>query len=421
MKRVWRNGRTAAAAAAAATAATALRRHWMATTVFCWVVVVATKMKNNVASSSSHRRAPSFLLVPHAAALRKSMRPRKRTMVQSQPEDPKEANSKEAIDNNNAATIVNGIIPELDSKTMDYQFRFGGVGRLYAGKQSSSQEVDRSKQQQQQGSSISQADLVLDRLHQAVVVVIGLGGVGSWAAEALCRSGVGSLVLMDLDDICMSNANRQIHALTATAGQLKIEALRDRFVQINPACRIHLVPDFVTENNVDSMFELVRCQLDGPSTGSRITAVLDAIDGAKEKAAILSYCDTHKFPVVTCGGAAGRSDPTRVARTDLTLVNGDKLLASCKKELRKQHGFAAGLPFRELQKGRRTKKWNIECVYSEEDSIVVADDPGRSSFRRCDGALGTACFLTGTFGFVAAAAIVDQIANDKLMVPRGRR
>lgn len=295
----------------------------------------------------------------------------------------------------------------LNVNDTQYQLRFGGVGRLYAGKSKNPSKDD-----------TEGVFLIMDRLRSAVVVVIGLGGVGSWAAEALCRSGVGTLVLIDLDDVCISNMNRQLHALSSTAGQMKIDAMRERLMLINPACNILRVHDFVTKENVDDIFGRAQNEL---RIGVQITAVLDAIDGAKEKAAIISYCDRHKLPVVTCGGAAGRSDPGQIQRRDLTLVTGDKLLASCKKELRKNFGFKAGLPFRELQKGRKVKKWSIDCVYSDEE--VTASDIStatNSSLRQCDGALGTACFVTGTFGFAAAAAIVNQIANDKLCTPRGR-
>jgi tRNA threonylcarbamoyladenosine dehydratase len=297
---------------------------------------------------------------------------------------------------------VNG--DENTQESDNYMLRFGGVGRLLASKLPN--------------PSIDAVEAILSRLRNAVVIVIGLGGVGSWAAEALCRSGIGRLVLVDLDDICISNTNRQLHALASTTGQMKIDALRDRFEQINPDCIVTLVHDFVTADSVDAIFG--RVLADEPPRESAIV-VLDAIDGAKEKAAILSYCDLHQLPVVTCGGAAGRSDPSRVQRTDITLVQGDKLLASCKKELRKHHGFHAGLSFREVQKGRRVKKWNIDCVYSDEEIPEGSATNTTSNLRQCDGALGTACFLTGTFGFAAAAAIVDKVAYNALAPPRGRR
>jgi tRNA threonylcarbamoyladenosine dehydratase len=285
-----------------------------------------------------------------------------------------------------------------DDGPNNYQLRFRGVGRLYSGKS-----TNRSKEQE---------SVILARLQNAVVVVIGLGGVGSWAAEALCRSGVGTLVLVDLDDVCISNTNRQLHALSSTTGQMKIDTMRERLLQINPSCKILLVHDFVTADNVQNIFGLIEQQL-------QISTVMDAIDGAKEKAAIISYCAKHKLPIITCGGAAGRTDPGQILCQDLTRAEGDKLLASCKKELRKHYGFEAGLPFRDVQKGKRVKKWHIDCVYSEEE-VAASDMATTSSSRQCDGALGTACFVTGTFGFVAAAAVVDAIANDKLRTPRGR-
>jgi tRNA threonylcarbamoyladenosine dehydratase len=332
-----------------------------------------------------------------------------------------------------AATTVDPVVhvsqESFDNNDTDddegYQLRFGGVGRLLAGR----------------AYAAVTADTVLQRLRSATVVVIGLGGVGSWAAEALCRSGVGHLILIDLDDICISNTNRQVHSLDTTTGQLKIAALRERFCHINPQCNVSLIADFVTVETVNDIFAQVRrlqeqfsrqddhavsqhSATTSTGTGSSTLLVLDAIDGAREKAAILAYCDAHQLPIVTCGGAAGRSDPSLVATTDLTLVQGDKLLASCKKELRKYHGFDAGLSFRELQKGRRVPKWNIDCVYSQEDIAAVLppalSDASSSSFRLCDGSLGTACYVTGTFGFAAAKAIVDKIAYNKLAPPKGR-
>lgn len=294
-----------------------------------------------------------------------------------------------------------------DDGPNDIQLRFGGVGRLYSNKSKN-------------GSKDEETDLILDRLQRAVVVVIGLGGVGSWAAEALCRSGIGTLVLIDLDDICISNTNRQLHVLSSTIGQMKIDTMRERILRINPSCTVQLVHDFVTPENVHDILVTIEQQ-----HCSGITAIVEAIDGAKEKAAILAHCDKQQIPVITCGGAAGRIDPVRIQKMDITQVNGDKLLAACKKYLRKDYGFHAGLPFRQIQKGKKVKKWNIDCVCSDEEVTTVTRAEHSiattsSSFRQCDGALGTACFVTGTFGFVAAAAIVDGIANDTLRIPRGR-
>ena len=293
-------------------------------------------------------------------------------------------------------------------------------------------------------STSSSTRVVLDRLRDAAVMIVGVGGVGSWAAEAVGRSGVGTIVLVDLDDVCISNTNRQLPALRSTVGQLKLEVLRERLRQINPECRVILVHDFVMADNVQDIFRNVERQLnsendadeknindddyddDSRSSTSRITAVIDAIDGAPAKAALLATCSDRAIPVVTCGGAAGCRDLSKIVRRDLTVIQNDKLLAATKKYMRKHYGFPPGLPFRELQKGRKVQKWYVDGVYSDEvlvanDATADTDDDSGSSLRQCDGALGTACFVTGTFGFVAASAVIERIALDQLRSPRKRR
>jgi len=332
-----------------------------------------------------------------------------------------------------AAAPVNGIstaataaaVPSLPS---DYELRFGGVGRLYAGDPTDAATNSRSSR------------VVLDRLRNAAVMIVGVGGVGSWAAEAIGRSGVGTIVLVDLDDVCISNTNRQLPALRSTVGQLKLEVLRERLRQINPECRVILMHDFVMADNVQGIFRNVERQLnsenddageninvdDDTRRRSRITAVIDAIDGAPAKAALLATCSDRAIPVVTCGGAAGCRDLSKIVRRDITVIQNDKLLAATKKYMRKHYGFPPGLPFRELQKGRKVQKWYVDGVYSEEllvanDAAADTDDNSGSSLRQCDGALGTACFVTGTFGFAAASAVIERIALDQLRSPRKRR
>ncbi|GAX24289.1 hypothetical protein FisN_4Lu595 [Fistulifera solaris] len=279
---------------------------------------------------------------------------------------------------------------EVDSRQEEYRLRFGGVGRLYEGKSSDSSRP-------------------LQRLQQATVAIVGLGGVGSWAAEALCRSGIGNLVLIDLDDICISNTNRQLHATSSTIGRLKIEEMQKKLFDINPHCNVSLVHEFVSPENVHEVIG---------NLGA--TVLLDMIDGSREKSALLAACADLKLPVVTCGGAAGRRDPTKIICGDLTEVEGDKLLATCRKELRKYHGFERGLSFQEKRKNhRKSRKWSIAAVFSTEPqkSLPAGTDLG-SSFRRCDGALGTACFVTGAYGFAAAARVVDMIAEGRTKPPQ---
>lgn len=251
---------------------------------------------------------------------------------------------------------------------------------------------------------------VIERLSRATVLVVGLGGVGSWAAEAICRSGVGRLILVDLDDVCISNTNRQLHATSSSVGKMKIDVMRSRLQDINPDCEIELIHDFVSPDNVDEILT------DIPN----ITACLDAIDGTKGKASLIAACARYQIPIITCGGSAGRTDPTKFVCEDLTRIKGDRLLSACRKTLRKSYGFEEGVSFGDLQgkKKKPTRKWNIPAICSTEPQKSLPQGSDSSSLRRCDGALGTACFVTGTAGFVAAGELIAQIASDKLRVPR---
>eukprot|EP00571_Detonula_confervacea_P015122 CAMPEP_0172308706 /NCGR_PEP_ID=MMETSP1058-20130122/9222_1 /TAXON_ID=83371 /ORGANISM="Detonula confervacea, Strain CCMP 353" /LENGTH=400 /DNA_ID=CAMNT_0013021185 /DNA_START=168 /DNA_END=1370 /DNA_ORIENTATION=+ len=272
--------------------------------------------------------------------------------------------------------------------------RFSGVGRLYANTDTS-----------------TTVDAVLDRLTSATVAIIGIGGVGSWAAESLCRSGIGNLILVDLDDICISNTNRQLHATTSAVGKMKIDETKTRLLDINPKCNVTLVHDFVTVENANTLLESLLPQL---------TACIDAIDGMYEKTALILACVDHGIPIVTCGGAAGRMDPTQIVVDDLTKVQEDRLLFKSRKLLRQKHGFPkVAMPGQ--GKKIRVRKWRIPAVYSTEvqqKPPSTSLDENVSSFRTCDGALGTACFVTGTYGFVAASKVVEMIALDKLEVPK---
>ena len=289
---------------------------------------------------------------------------------------------------------------EDSSLLNERNLRFSGVGRLYTESSSSSP------------SGLEHLD-VIDRLQASNVVVVGLGGVGSWAAEALCRSGVGNLTLIDLDDICISNSNRQIHTLTSSVGKMKIDVMKERLLQINPECKITLIHDFVSSDNVDDILKSV-----GP-----VTACLDAIDGSKEKTALIAGCCRHGIPIVTCGGSAGRTDPTKFVCNDLTRVTGDPLLNSCRSNLRKFYGFEEGKKFRDVNgdQNKLPRKWKIHAVYSTEPQKSIPEGSDSSSLRRCDGALGTACFVTGAAGFVAAGRVVEMIATNKLRPPKSFR
>ena len=197
--------------------------------------------------------------------------------------------------------------------------RFGGIARLY-------------------GSD------GLARLQAAHVAVVGIGGVGSWVAEALARSGVGELSLFDLDDVCITNTNRQVHALQGAVGRAKVEVMAERIHAINPACRVHAVADFVTRDN---LAELITPQLD---------MVIDCIDSVAAKAALIAWCKRRKIAIVTTGGAGGQIDPTRVQVVDLNKTFNDPLAAKVRSTLRRDYGFS------------RTpgKHYSVPCVFSSE-------------------------------------------------------
>jgi tRNA A37 threonylcarbamoyladenosine dehydratase len=245
-------------------------------------------------------------------------------------------------------------------ETTDHFRRFGGIDRLYG-----------------PGS--------LARLAAAHVCVIGIGGVGSWAAEALARSGIGRLTLIDLDHVAESNINRQVHALEATLGQAKVLAMKERIAQINPDCRVECIEEFITEENVATL--LPQCD-----------AVVDCIDQVKAKAALVALCRQMKLPVVTTGGAGGRSDPTRIRIDDLSRTTQDALASKLRARLRKEFGFPRDAK----------KKFCVPCVFSDEQLCRPAsadycdvDEPGLHGLN-CAG-YGSSVAVTAGFGFAAAA------------------
>ena len=182
--------------------------------------------------------------------------------------------------------------------------RFGGIGRLYG--------VDG-----------------LQRLGQAHVAVVGIGGVGSWAAEALVRSGVGEISLFDLDDVCITNINRQAHALSGTVGQAKVEVMAQRLLAINPACTVHAIADFVSK---ETLAQYITQELD---------YVVDCIDGVQTKAALIAWCKRRKIQIITTGGAGGQIDPTQIGVVDLNKTFHDPLASRVRTLLRSDMVFHA--------------------------------------------------------------------------------
>jgi len=265
--------------------------------------------------------------------------------------------------------------------TEDYLQRFGGLTRLYG-----------------------RAGLA--RLYAAQICVVGLGGVGSWSVEALARSGVGALTLVDLDDLCITNVNRQLPAMDGTIGRSKAEVIAARVARINPACRVRVLTEFFTQQNAERILaEAFGC-------------VVDAIDNVANKALLVAECVARGLSVVTVGGAGGRSDFNQIHTGDLGEAWGDELLRLVRRKLRREHGFEPG-----TQKGRM--HFGVRCVWSSEprifpwaDGTCRAEPPpevGREGAGKldCESGLGAAAFVTGAFGLAAAGEVVRLITDGK--------
>lgn len=222
------------------------------------------------------------------------------------------------------------------------------------------------------------------RLAAAHACVIGIGGVGSWAVEALARSGVAALTLIDLDHVAESNINRQVHALGATVGQEKVLAMRERIADINPGCRVNCIEEFIDPENVADL--LPACDV-----------VVDAIDQVRAKAALIAHCRRARIPLVTTGGAGGRSDPLQLRVDDLSRTVQDPLASKVRARLRKEYGFPRD----------PKKKFGVDCIYSVEPirrpqgGACDLDERGLHGLN-CAG-YGSSVCVTAAFGLAAAA------------------
>jgi tRNA A37 threonylcarbamoyladenosine dehydratase len=258
---------------------------------------------------------------------------------------------------------MTSIIEDLPA---DLERRFGGLARLY-------------------GAAGAQ------RIRQAHVVVVGLGGVGSWAAEAAARSGVARLTLIDLDHIAESNINRQVHALDSTLGQSKVQAMRERIAQIHPACQVDGIEEFVDAANWPGILGL-----EGGFDRKQL-AVIDACDQVKAKTAMAAWAIANKVNLVTVGAAGGKRLAHRVDIDDLSLVTHDPLLAQLRYRLRKEHGAV------------RTGKMGVACVFSREAVLQPAAAAQSDGSLNCHG-YGSVVSVTSTFGLCAAGWALDKIA-----------
>jgi len=254
--------------------------------------------------------------------------------------------------------------------TQAYKNRFAGVGRVFGA-------------------------AALPALARAHFCIVGIGGVGSWAAEACARSGIGQITLIDHDDIDIGNTNRQVHTLVSTIGRAKVEALRERILAINPECRCDAVDDLVTRGSI------------GKFAFERFDYVIDAIDHVSHKLSLMHHCRRNKIRCISTGGAGGRSDPTQIQVKDLVLCYNDPLLAKVRSQLRQQLGYSRN----------PQRRYAMDCVFSTEQALYPAGDgdvshakPGalERSTLDCDTGIGSFVGVTACFGFTAAAYAIRK-------------
>ena len=252
--------------------------------------------------------------------------------------------------------------------SVDHERRFGGVTRLYGA----------------EGA---------ERLRQAHVCIVGIGGVGSWSAEALARTGVGRITAVDLDMVAESNTNRQIHALGDIYGKAKVQAMAERIHAINPDCQVNCIEEFITAENVAEML------------GQDFSVVIDAIDQMQAKAAMVAFCCRRKLPIMVAGAAGGQLDPTQVRVADLTQTVQDPLLAKLRSVLRREYGFP--------REGK--KKFGVSAVFSTEplrypDKNAACDTERGPAGLNCAG-FGSSVCVTSVFGMAAAAQAINLITR----------
>ncbi|MGD2112613.1 MAG: tRNA cyclic N6-threonylcarbamoyladenosine(37) synthase TcdA [Gammaproteobacteria bacterium] len=265
---------------------------------------------------------------------------------------------------------------------VDFERRFGGIRRLYGAQ-------------------------ALEMFRHAHVCVAGVGGVGSWAAEALARSAIGRLTLIDPDHVAESNINRQLPALDGTLGRAKVQVMAERLRQINPHCTVYGIEEYLTVDNVASL------------VASGLDFVIDCVDGFRIKAHLITHCRRSRIRMITVGGAGGQTDPTRIRVVDLSRTEHDALFAKTRRLLRTEYGFPKNLK----------RRFDVPCVYSEENPVFPAAGGGISPARperqgtgglTCAGGLGSAMPVTASFGLAAAAHVLKKLAARRAAgVPEG--
>jgi len=253
-----------------------------------------------------------------------------------------------------------------------YDARFSGIGRLFGRK-------------------------ALDKIKSSRVLVIGIGGVGSWVAESLARSGIGALTLVDLDDVCVTNINRQIQALSSTVGKFKVDVMRERLLEIQPYAEIDCKQCFFSPKNLERIFD------------KDYDFIVDACDDFTNKAHLIDYCKKNKLPLVVMGGAGGKVDPLQVRVSDMSFSQNDRLLARLRKKMREEFSF----PKENEGEFGVWAVWSHErAVYPTPDGCTTYRPPGFAKNMDCNEGFGSASFVTGAFAFATTSLVLRELTKD---------
>lgn len=225
-------------------------------------------------------------------------------------------------------------------------------------------------------------------LKNAHILIIGLGGVGTWAAESIARSGVGKITIVDMDEICISNTNRQIHAHEGNFGKMKVDALKERILAINPECNVQALIEFFTSETKDEILD------------QKYDYVIDSIDSVRSKCLLIAECKKRGLPIITTGGAGGKFDTSKVKVDDLNRSYNDKLLMVVRNNLKRFHGFPRD----------KKIKYKVACVFSPEHRVMPEQSCAVSNLN-CATGFGAATHITGLFGFMAAGHAINAIVE----------
>lgn len=254
----------------------------------------------------------------------------------------------------------------------DFDSRFGGIVRVYGIKG-------------------------MEQIRKARILIIGIGGVGSWVAEALARTGIGHMTLVDLDDVCVTNINRQIHALNGTVGKFKVDVMKERVNLINPFCEVDTKQCFFSPKNLDVIFD------------KQYDFVVDACDDFTNKCHLIDYCRKHNINTVVMGGAGGKTDPLQIKISDMATSSNDRLLARLRKKLRQDFAF----PRENEGDFGVWSVWSHErAVYPTADGCITHQPPGGLAKNMdCSEGFGSVSYVTGAFAFATASLVIREITK----------